>query len=143
VADIEFENQAMGTLVAQLRSRHYDKNPRPRFTREERQMIYDNFDGTCCNCNYKIAMDEMDIDHIMPLAEGGDNEYSNLQVLCKMCHKDKTTNEKEDGYVRQSDTASSFNKQTLEIFNSRLASCFAFVEPTYDEKDKVALTRAT
>ena len=32
-----------------------------------------------------------DIDHIQPLSEGGTNEISNLQALCLMCHRVKST----------------------------------------------------
>lgn len=33
---------------------------------------------------------EYDIDHINELANGGSNDISNLQALCKECHKEKT-----------------------------------------------------
>ncbi len=32
-----------------------------------------------------------EVDHIVPLADGGSNETSNLQALCLMCHRVKTT----------------------------------------------------
>jgi 5-methylcytosine-specific restriction protein A len=32
----------------------------------------------------------VDIDHIVPLAKGGEDIESNVQVLCKACHKAKT-----------------------------------------------------
>ena len=32
-----------------------------------------------------------DIDHIAPLALGGTNELKNLQILCKPCHRSKTS----------------------------------------------------
>lgn len=35
------------------------------------------------------------VDHIIPLAKGGDNDLSNLQPLCASCHSSKTV--REDG----------------------------------------------
>ncbi len=31
-----------------------------------------------------------DVDHILPLSDGGTNEASNLQALCLMCHRVKS-----------------------------------------------------
>ena len=37
---------------------------------------------TCAKCGDKAT----EAHHIQPLAEGGDNSYSNLMPLCKRCH---------------------------------------------------------
>jgi 5-methylcytosine-specific restriction enzyme A len=34
--------------------------------------------------------DNLEVDHIIPLAQGGTNKWSNLQVLCKSHHSQKT-----------------------------------------------------
>lgn len=34
-----------------------------------------------------------EVDHIIPLAQGGSNDYANLQALCSDCHADKTRHE--------------------------------------------------
>jgi len=48
--------------------------------------------GLCGLCQSKISVGKSwDIDHILPLALGGTNEPTNLQILCKPCHKAKTT----------------------------------------------------
>ncbi len=31
-----------------------------------------------------------DVDHIIPIVEGGTNEIINLQMLCRSCHTKKT-----------------------------------------------------
>ena len=54
------------------------------------------------------------IDHIKPLSIGGNNDISNLQILCKGCHNSKTRSEQEQGYFKMSDTESSFNTITKE-----------------------------
>ncbi len=41
----------------------------------------------CIRCG---GMEELQTDHIHPLSKGGNNEYVNLQTLCKQCHENKT-----------------------------------------------------
>jgi 5-methylcytosine-specific restriction endonuclease McrA len=48
--------------------------------------------GICSDCTRKIeAGNAWDIDHILPLAMGGTNATENLQILCRPCHRSKTT----------------------------------------------------
>jgi 5-methylcytosine-specific restriction endonuclease McrA len=42
--------------------------------------------GPCVKCR---AMKDLTWDHIVPLAKGGLNELSNLQVLCRSCNAKK------------------------------------------------------
>ena len=35
-----------------------------------------------------------EIDHIIPLYKGGNNNYENLMALCRNCHGTKTINDK-------------------------------------------------
>lgn len=71
------------------------------------------------------------IDHITPISEGGHaTDPKNLQVVCKTCNFEKTKNEQETGYLKISDTASSFNVKTTETCDSGLCAAHAFVETT-------------
>ena len=124
-----FKNQTFGALVKELRAIHYNKKTkRHKFTPEERAMIHADCEGCCNECKTVLEIKAMQIDHILPLAMGGTNDNDNLQVLCKKCHFDKTKNEQENGYVKSSETESSFNMKTHEIFNSSLCNAYAFVE---------------
>jgi len=40
----------------------------------------------CAEC----ARPSEEVDHILPLAEGGTHKFDNLQALCKSCHSRKT-----------------------------------------------------
>lgn len=44
-------------------------------------------DGACMWCG---ATEELDVDHVVPLSEGGSSEPENLQTLCHDCHEWKT-----------------------------------------------------
>ena len=68
------------------------------------------------------------IDHIVPLACGGNNDITNLQVLCAGCHFDKTRQEQDEGYLKFNETESSFNIFTENIFNSSLSKSYSFIE---------------
>jgi len=73
------------------------------------------------------------IDHIIPLAAGGNNEADNLQLICIPCHQQKTRKEQENQeYVKTSATESSFNSRTLDIITSHLASACSFAQ-TFEE----------
>jgi 5-methylcytosine-specific restriction endonuclease McrA len=76
----------------------------------------------------KLIKKAFDIDHIIPLAEGGTNDAVNLQVLCKPRHFEKTQTEHERGYIKLSLTESSFNTTVKDIFNSELNTKHAFIE---------------
>ena len=127
-AEIEFNNQSFSHFIKELKKRFLEtKATRHQPTKEERQKLLDNADGCCELCKKKLKK-VFDIDHIIPLAEGGTNDESNLQVLCKQCHFEKTQLEHEQGYIKLSQTESSFNSTVKHIFNSELNAKHAFVE---------------
>ncbi|MBE9108110.1 HNH endonuclease [Nodosilinea sp. LEGE 07298] len=39
---------------------------------------------------YFRAEDRMEVDHVLPLCQGGGSRYSNLQLLHRHCHDNKT-----------------------------------------------------
>jgi 5-methylcytosine-specific restriction protein A len=46
--------------------------------------------GQCRMCLRVYLPSQVDIDHVLPLAKGGEDIDTNVQVLCKACHKTKT-----------------------------------------------------
>lgn len=47
--------------------------------------------GQCQSCKTKISPGQYwDIDHVIPQALGGSNDPTNLQILCRACHRQKT-----------------------------------------------------
>jgi len=126
--NIEFKNQSFTTFIKQLREKILDKNSeRKEFTLDERQALFKR-DRQCCRaCNEKIT--EFEIDHIRPLSNGGTNDFNNLQILCKSCHRKKCEAENEDGaYVKIIDSESSYNNKVKNIMESNLSKSYAFIE---------------
>ena len=65
---------------------------RPTFSTSFRLSLFLKRKGICAACTQKIdAGKAWDIDHTLPLALGGTNEPNNLQILCRPCHRAKTS----------------------------------------------------
>jgi 5-methylcytosine-specific restriction protein A len=41
-----------------------------------------------------------EVDHIVPLSDGGEHDLANLQTLCTACHRVKTANENQQRNLR-------------------------------------------
>ena len=65
------------------------KSRRIQYSQSVREMIYKKADGRCELCGRKILYNDMTLDHIMPLAMGGEDAESNLQCTCKACNEFK------------------------------------------------------
>lgn len=50
---------------------------------------------TCQVCEQ--VSDELEVDHIRPKAQGGDDSMENLRAICVPCHKIKTSRESRHG----------------------------------------------
>lgn len=49
--------------------------------------------GYCQVCAVGFPSTELEVDHVLPLADGGTDYVGNIQVLCHPCHVDKTSTE--------------------------------------------------
>lgn len=56
-------------------------------SKELREYIFSRDGNQCLKCG---AHEQLTIDHIKPLAKGGDNDSDNLQTLCKRCNSSKS-----------------------------------------------------
>lgn len=69
---------------------------RPGFTAAQRRAIAVR-DGSSC---YLCGAPAVQVDHVVPLAEGGSNDLENGGCICDPCHADKSAREKLRGYQR-------------------------------------------
>ena len=91
---VQFRNQSFNSLISELKQLFFNHKPiRKMFTKQEREEFIKEHPN-CNKCQCKLDTRSMHIDHITPLAAGGDNEPDNLQALCKKCHFVKTKEEK-------------------------------------------------
>ncbi len=53
--------------------------------------VFERCNGHCCDCGVRIVGSiRPEFDHVTAIANGGRNAESNLQLLCKPCHAEKT-----------------------------------------------------
>lgn len=57
--------------------------------------------GCCEACSAKLKVGEAEVDHILPDALGGEPVLSNARVLCRVCHKAKSSDD--IGRIRKAD----------------------------------------
>ncbi|RPD90504.1 HNH endonuclease [Neisseria weixii] len=57
----------------------------------EQVFVRDGYKCQCCG--HVVASHQAECDHIVALADGGNDELSNLQTLCIDCHAEKSAKE--------------------------------------------------
>jgi 5-methylcytosine-specific restriction endonuclease McrA len=66
------------------------KTPRIPIPPEVRKYVFERDKYQCQSCGQTAKETDLSIDHIIPLARGGQNDISNLQTLCRTCNLGKT-----------------------------------------------------
>lgn len=62
-------------------------NNRKTFSTQMRLRIFNKFKGHCAYCGREFAsIKEMQVDHVIPLKNGGSNEFDNLYPACRKCN---------------------------------------------------------
>lgn len=51
------------------------------------------WDGLCAKCSKPVKDNWRELDHMISLGRGGDDQDSNLQFLCRPCHRRKHNRE--------------------------------------------------
>ena len=72
------------------------KIKRKKYSDEERKIIYDKSNGRCELCGQRLFLDNMTLDHIIPLSMGGKDDMENLQASCYACNQFKSNSLPDD-----------------------------------------------
>ncbi|MBD2612379.1 MAG: HNH endonuclease [Nostoc sp. ZfuVER08] len=67
-----------------------NKTPRIPIPAEVKKYVWQRDKYQCRSCGKTATETNLTIDHIIPLARGGQNDISNLQTLCFTCNRQKT-----------------------------------------------------
>jgi len=65
----------------------FDKERSRHIPRDVRQRVWQRYGGQCAECG---ATQYLEFDHIIPVARGGGNSDSNIQLLCRKCNLSKS-----------------------------------------------------
>lgn len=71
------------------------------FSRKIKAEAHVRAKGCCEQCWAKLKTGEGEVDHILPVALGGESIIENARLLCKVCHTGKTANDV--GRIRKAD----------------------------------------
>ena len=58
-------------------------------TISRRKEIYDRDNGRCYICNKELALNEVELDHLIPGAKSGHSGPDNLAVSCRFCNRSR------------------------------------------------------
>ncbi len=75
--------------LQKVRAREEDptETRRNRIPDEVRAFVWKRDEGRCVQCG---AQEELEFDHIIPVAKGGGNAIDNIQILCRDCNQQKS-----------------------------------------------------
>lgn len=63
---------------------------RKNFSVKEKEQILIKTNHKCARCGKKLTTDTMTIEHMFPVAKGGDNGEYNIIALCERCNEEKS-----------------------------------------------------
>ncbi|MCA6430306.1 MAG: HNH endonuclease [Cytophagales bacterium] len=75
--------------------------PRQHYTAMKRQ-LREKWSYECAYCGAKEKTKELTLDHVIPLAHGGTDDYNNLVPACSRCNLDKSDTPLEEWFVTKS-----------------------------------------
>lgn len=64
---------------------------RKQFSKTFRRQVLDKTSGRCAYCGCPLSLNKMQIDHVVPLHNGGTNDIDNLLPSCRSCNHYKDT----------------------------------------------------
>ena len=75
--------------LRKIRARQVDleMGRRERIPDDVRAFVWERDEGRCTKCG---AQEELQFDHIIPVAKGGGNAIDNIQILCGNCNRQKS-----------------------------------------------------
>ena len=77
--------------LSEATQRRFNPERRESFDAGIRRNLLEASSGRCTICGVPLTSENMHVDHILPLAEGGSNHPLNLQAACEPCNLGKSS----------------------------------------------------
>ena len=94
-----------------------------------RELVYQKYDGHCAYCGRKLAMEDMQVDHIVSRYNNGSNDLDNLNPACRMCNFRKGVYTIEQFRREIQDQA----KTAKRTFGNRMSAVYGLISYTPHE----------
>lgn len=56
------------------------------FPEEQEKKVHEKFEGRCAYCGREITLEEMQVDHVTSIRQGGTDDFKNLFPSCRWCN---------------------------------------------------------
>jgi hypothetical protein len=133
VLDVPFKNQSISALSWEHMNTYY--HPRGAAAKREsisktlREYIIMQQESICNHCNEVMARNDIEINHIRPVSNGGLTIRENLEALHTACHAEISSRQAMERLMNIDNSMSYYNDQTFEIFNRiKTGLCHNFVD---------------
>ena len=87
------EQDSISKFMHNSKNFNNSKNSKRKLSETTKKVVASNQQWSCKKCNIMLDA-SYEVDHINPLYNGGTNDITNLQALCRNCHGMKTINDK-------------------------------------------------
>ena len=71
-----------------------NKRTTGRVLQKRREQVWLNSNGICAICDKVLLYEDYELDHVVSLANGGEDVIENCQALHVWCHLEKTKSER-------------------------------------------------
>ena len=88
-SDLEYRSRGEEPILRKDIPSRTDIDHAKKPTGEDKNGLYGAQNGTCHGCGKKFDIYHLEIDHKVPVAQGGGHEIGNLQLLCGHCNRVK------------------------------------------------------
>ena len=114
LANVPYRGENITAVAQSIFLRSLSK-PRNTFSDVAKKEIRERQKGLCVGCGEELGTDA-ELDHVKALAKWGKDDISNVEFKCRLCHLEKTEQERLGGNLRTNPLAFTMSRDLLEQF---------------------------